>query len=168
MFNGRTPQLFCPRKSGGPVKLVVLGTDEGGQSKIVRVKEIHADDASAPMDILRQGLWSTREFPPEVPVPLRAPSEAPTTFKGDDRTSGFLVARFPPNLRTPNHRTDTLDYEVIIAGKIALHADEGSVELGVGDMMVIPGIRHFWVTEEDSCTMAVTWLSLSGSVAGAV
>jgi quercetin dioxygenase-like cupin family protein len=142
------------------VRLVVLGTDGDDLSRIVRVKDVLAHEEPEPTKVLRQGLWSTREFPPDLPVPRRLQSEASTGFKGDERTSGFLVVRFPPNRRTPLHRTDTLDYEVIVAGRIALHADRGSVDLEAGDLVVIPGLRHFWATGDEECTVAVSWLSL--------
>jgi quercetin dioxygenase-like cupin family protein len=139
---------------------VVLGTDGDELSRIVRVKDVLAQHEPEETKVLRQGLWSTKEFPPELPVPRRPATEDSTGFKGDERTSGFLVVRFPPNCRTPLHRTDTLDYEVIVAGRIALHADRGSVELEAGDLVVIPGLRHFWATGDQDCTVAVSWLSL--------
>ena len=53
------------------------------------------------------------------------------------------------------HTTDSIDYGVILSGKITMELDEGKVtELGPGDVWVQNGTRHAWrVTEK--CSMAV-------------
>ena len=53
------------------------------------------------------------------------------------------------------HTTDSIDYGVILSGKITMELDEGEVtELGPGDVWVQNGTRHAWrVTEK--CSMAV-------------
>ena len=53
------------------------------------------------------------------------------------------------------HATGSVDYGVILSGKITLELDEGEVtELGPGDVFVQNGTRHAWRVEE-KCTMAV-------------
>lgn len=53
------------------------------------------------------------------------------------------------------HTTDSVDYGVIISGKIKLELDDGEqVELTAGDVFVQNGTRHAWRVEEH-CRMAV-------------
>ena len=53
------------------------------------------------------------------------------------------------------HATGSIDYGVIISGKINLELDDGQVtELLPGDVFVQTGTRHAWRVEE-KCTMAV-------------
>lgn len=53
------------------------------------------------------------------------------------------------------HATDSIDYGVILSGKIKLELDEGEVtELGPGDVWIQNGTRHAWRVAE-KCTMAV-------------
>ncbi len=53
------------------------------------------------------------------------------------------------------HATGSIDYGVIVSGKITLELDEGEVtELGPGDVWIQNGTRHAWRVEE-KCTMAV-------------
>ena len=50
---------------------------------------------------------------------------------------------------------DSVDYGVIISGKIKLELDDGEqVELTAGDVFVQNGTRHAWRAEEH-CRMAV-------------
>lgn len=53
------------------------------------------------------------------------------------------------------HATDSVDYGVILSGKITLELDDGEVaELGPGDVWIQNGTRHAWRVAE-KCTMAV-------------
>jgi len=42
------------------------------------------------------------------------------------------------------HRTDTLDWGLILAGEVELVLEDASVTLGAGDSVVIPGVKHQW------------------------
>lgn len=58
------------------------------------------------------------------------------------------------------HTTDSIDYGVILSGKVILELDNGEVtELGAGDVWVQNGTRHAWRVEE-KCTMAVVLLGV--------
>lgn len=49
------------------------------------------------------------------------------------------------------HLTDTIDYVVLLEGKLKLMLDDGqSEDLKVGDIVVQNGTRHAWVNESDS------------------
>lgn len=53
------------------------------------------------------------------------------------------------------HATGSIDYGVILSGKIILELDDGQVtELCPGDVWIQNGTRHAWRVEE-KCTMAV-------------
>lgn len=53
------------------------------------------------------------------------------------------------------HTTDSVDYGVILSGRIKLELDDGQlVELEAGDVFVQNGTRHAWRVEEP-CRMAV-------------
>ena len=48
------------------------------------------------------------------------------------------------------HRTETLDYVIVISGEIDMDTDEGSVTLRNGDVMVQRGTNHAWVNRSAS------------------
>jgi quercetin dioxygenase-like cupin family protein len=57
------------------------------------------------------------------------------------------------------HATDTLDFMVVIDGRIVLGLDDGEHELGPGDVVIQRGNRHRWrVAGDEPCTYAVCML----------
>lgn len=74
----------------------------------------------------------------------------------------FRIARYGPHLFAPLHRTNTLDYDVVLAGSITLLLEDGSeVAMGPGDAVVIPGIVHGWRTGDEGCTKVVVMTGLA-------
>jgi hypothetical protein len=43
------------------------------------------------------------------------------------------------------HRTETIDYVIVIAGEIDMDMDDSTVHLRAGDVMVQRGTNHAWV-----------------------
>lgn len=57
------------------------------------------------------------------------------------------------------HRTQTLDYAIVLAGEVWLVVDEEEVRLGPGDIVVQIGARHAWQNRSDHpATLAVVLL----------
>ena len=57
------------------------------------------------------------------------------------------------------HATDTLDFMVVVDGRIVLGLDDGEHELGPGDVVIQRGNRHRWrVVGDDPCTYVVCML----------
>jgi uncharacterized cupin superfamily protein len=47
------------------------------------------------------------------------------------------------------HRTETVDYVIVIEGEIDMDMDDSSVKLHQGDVMVQRGTNHAWVNRSD-------------------
>jgi quercetin dioxygenase-like cupin family protein len=64
---------------------------------------------------------------------------------------------FKPGVAYRMHRTDSIDYIVVMSGEIDMELDEGhSVHLKAGDVMVQRGTIHNWVNNgNETCVMAV-------------
>jgi len=43
------------------------------------------------------------------------------------------------------HRTETIDYVIVLAGEIDMDMDDSTVRLKAGDVMVQRGTNHAWV-----------------------
>jgi quercetin dioxygenase-like cupin family protein len=53
------------------------------------------------------------------------------------------------------HRTDTVDYAVVLQGSITMLLDEEDVELSAGDVVVQNGTNHAWANRGHTpCLMA--------------
>jgi len=57
----------------------------------------------------------------------------------------FTVNEIVPGSAAVMHRTETLDYAIIIAGEIDLELDDSCVTLRAGDVVVQRGTNHAWV-----------------------
>ena len=62
---------------------------------------------------------------------------------------GGSVLRFvemPPGARSPLHRTNSLDYGIVLEGDVALELDDGAITpLSPGDVVVQRGTMHAWI-----------------------
>ena len=56
----------------------------------------------------------------------------------------FCVIDFPPGNHPHMHRTETVDYVIVIDGEIEMDMDDSTVKLKQGDIMVQRGTNHAW------------------------
>lgn len=57
----------------------------------------------------------------------------------------FRVVEYQPGVAPRLHRTETIDYAVVISGEIDLQLDIGAVHLRAGDVLVQQATLHDWV-----------------------
>ena len=96
-------------------------------------------------------VWSTHA----MPAPVTA-TETDDPIVGDveipPEPNGTLVrfVDFEPGAVSPMHRTETIDYGVVISGRMALLLDDGSeTALEPGDVVVQRGTDHAWANRDD-------------------
>ena len=104
-------------------------------------------------------LWSTDSWP----------SDNQDSTDGAERDTGLAstngsvlrIVEMAPGHRSPMHRTQSLDYGIVLAGEIDLELDEGRiVSLNVGDVVVQRGTIHAWINRGTSpARMAFVLLS---------
>ena len=71
--------------------------------------------------------------------------------------SVFRILDFRPGVEHRMHRTDSIDYLVVMKGEIDMELDDGvEVHLKAGDVMVQRGTIHNWVNRgTETCVIAV-------------
>ena len=80
-----------------------------------------------------------------------------TTIPGG---SVFRVVSFGPGVAPRNHRTDSIDYAVVISGEIDMELDGETVHLKAGDVLVQRGTIHNWVNNgNEPCVIAFALIS---------
>jgi quercetin dioxygenase-like cupin family protein len=104
-------------------------------------------------------IWSTDSWP----------SDNQDSTDGAERDTGLAstngsvlrIVEMAPGHRSPMHRTQSLDYGIVLAGEIDLELDEGRiVSLNVGDVVVQRGTIHAWINRGNSpARMAFVLLS---------
>jgi quercetin dioxygenase-like cupin family protein len=64
--------------------------------------------------------------------------------------SRFIVMEFAAGVTSEMHRTETIDYIVMLSGEIDMDMDDSTVKLRAGDIMVQRGTNHAWVNRSNA------------------
>ena len=116
---------------------VVTGLDAEGKSCVV---------IDGPVPRLSQAsnlIWRTAAVPADNAG--RADTAAPYAMDMlHDGGSNFMLVELPVGMGRFMHATDTIDYLVVIEGRVTLELEAGETALGPGDFIVDRGVIHAW------------------------
>ncbi|PLB47650.1 hypothetical protein P170DRAFT_360870 [Aspergillus steynii IBT 23096] len=88
-------------------------------------------------------IWMTRQYPAEL-TSLDASTD-PRSRQMYSRGSLIRVVDFPPHSVGHNHRTQSLDYAIIMDGEMEMQLDDGSrTKVQAGDVVVQQATMHQW------------------------
>jgi quercetin dioxygenase-like cupin family protein len=92
-------------------------------------------------------IWSTDATPADIAVgePVEDLGARLLGTAPPRNGTRFAVIDFPPGNSGRMHRTETLDYVIVIAGEIDMDMDESTLRLKAGDVLVQRGSNHAWV-----------------------
>jgi mannose-6-phosphate isomerase-like protein (cupin superfamily) len=134
---------------------IVTGHDANGKSVVL-------SEGSPPQHHPMQGpavgadffeMWSTSLPVPQLTsVEAREPNEREFTIMPATGHLLRIIDIYPPKdggKRTVMHRTQTLDYVVVIEGEVVLVLDDSEVTLEKGDVVVQRGTNHAWENRSD-------------------
>ena len=147
------------------VRRVVTGHGTNGRAK-VEIDEIAGNVISNRPGASSAVVWSTRGFPVDNDG-FADPTKA--SFKTTvENGTVFRVVRYEPGVSPRNHRTDSIDYAVVISGAIDMELDDGVVaHLEAGDVLVQRGTIHNWVNRgSEACVIAFVLISANPVTAG--
>ena len=143
------------------VRRIVTGHDANGRAVVATDETIAGTSAAARPHISRVEIWSTDTMPVDN-------SEGPA---GDAQRAGFVkrynyvgtgqgtvvrVTEFAPGAPKFMHRTETVDYAILLKGECDLELDDGkTVRMKPGDIAVQRGTMHAWVNNgSEACVFA--------------
>jgi mannose-6-phosphate isomerase-like protein (cupin superfamily) len=140
---------------------VVTGHDQAGKSVIKWDSELA--DKPGRDRFSRVDLWATKT------LPVRLNDEDPAEWTFGTTVAGgcvFRICRYEPGVAERWHRTDSIDYAVIISGEIDMQVDAGEVHLKAGDVVVQQGTMHNWVNRGTApCLIAFILIATEGGAA---
>lgn len=163
-----------------PVRRIVTGTNAEGRSVI-------QSDGTAPNVFWTPGrlpchvLWATGEArapgdepaPPEHPFPfhshggslLRVADFPPDSFHDQSEVKKFLDENGVIDGAKPRHfmfhKTESLDYAIVLEGEIWAMMDEGEALMKAGDVLIQRATNHSWSNRSDKvCRVAFVLLDL--------
>ena len=84
-------------------------------------------------------------------------------WKGADGTV-FRLVRYEPGVAPRNHRTETVDYAIVLSGEIEMELDGSVVRLRQGDVLVQQNTMHSWVNRStQACVIAFVLVPFKGA-----
>ena len=146
------------------VRRVVTGHDDQGRAKVL-IDETVKNVASQRPGALYSVIWSSEGFPANNDGDADPSGKKIGTTISDGTV--FRIVSFGPGVAPRNHRTDLIDYAVVMSGEIDMELDVGKVHLKAGDVLVQRGTIHNWVnTGSEPCVIAFTLVSAKSVTAG--
>ena len=146
------------------VRRVVTGHDAGGKA-IVKIDEIVSNIREGRPGAKAAAIWTTEGFP----VNNDGQDDAGARPVGTTLSGGtiFRVVEFSPGVASRNHRTDSIDYAIVLAGEIDMDIDGAMVHLKAGDVMVQRGTIHNWINNGKApCIIAFVLIDAKSVAAG--
>jgi quercetin dioxygenase-like cupin family protein len=149
------------------IRRVVTGHSAEGRARIEideNVKNVISNRPGASSSVI----WATKGFPVN-----NDGFEDPTSGSFKTTVEGgtvFRVVRYQPGVAARNHRTDSIDYAVVISGAIEMELDDGVVvKLKAGEVLVQRGTMHNWVNRgTEDCVVAFVLISATPVKAGII
>jgi quercetin dioxygenase-like cupin family protein len=129
-----------------PIRRIVTGHDTNGVAKVLIDGEATNTRSSQPGRFSTM-IWATDESPADMrlgedieDMGARVMGTAPPP--GGTR---LTINDIPPGTRGKMHRTETIDYVILISGELEMEMDDSSVTMRAGDVMVQRGTNHSWI-----------------------
>ncbi len=129
-----------------PIRRVVTGHDAKQVAKIL------IDGPAISKRVSKSGgvstlIWCTDRTPADISVGENVEDMGARVLGTPPPPNGtrFTVNDIPPGRSGPMHRTETIDYVIVIAGDLEMQMDDSTVKLKAGDVLVQRGTNHAWI-----------------------
>jgi mannose-6-phosphate isomerase-like protein (cupin superfamily) len=135
------------------VRRVVTGHDDRGRA-IVQIDAPASNIMSNRPGASSSVIWSSEGFPVDNNDDFDGAKRKVKTSHPNGTV--FRVLRLEPGVSPRMHRTDSIDYAVVMAGEIDMVLDDGvEVHLKAGDVLVQRGTIHNWINRgKEACVIA--------------
>jgi quercetin dioxygenase-like cupin family protein len=133
-----------------PIRRVITGHDAKGVAKVLR------DDVATNVKPSTHGarstlVWCSDQMPVDIAVGETIEDMGARILGTAPPPNGtrFCVIDFPAGAPGRMHRTETIDYVLVLAGEIEMDMDNSTVKLKAGDILIQRGTNHSWVNRSD-------------------
>jgi quercetin dioxygenase-like cupin family protein len=141
------------------IRRVVTGHDDDGKA-IVLIDEICKNVRSGRERHHSCVVWSTGSFPSDN----SGNEDGALRPLGSTDPSGTVlrIVRYEPGVAPRNHRTESIDYAIVMSGEIDMEMDGTLVHLRQGDVLVQRGTVHNWINRgTEPCVIAFSLIAAS-------
>lgn len=148
--------------SGTVPRRVVTGHDANGVSVVISDGIVPVHRVMPQDGVGFYEIWNTDAMPaPVAPVEASEPTERSLRVPPEPNGTKIRINEFFPGFinelgnQSPVHRTESIDYGIILEGEIWLVLDDSEVLLKAGDVVVQRGTDHAWANRSDKvCRVA--------------
>ena len=134
-----------------PIRRVITGHDASNVAKVLI--DAPATNAKFPQPgQVSTLMWCTDGAPADSAVGEKPEDLGARILGTAPPTNGtrFAVIDFPPGNHPHMHRTETIDYVIVLEGEIEMDMDASTVKLKAGDIMVQRGTNHAWANRSNN------------------
>jgi quercetin dioxygenase-like cupin family protein len=89
-------------------------------------------------------VWNTAAMPAPIAATEPDPTEISLAVPPEANGTKIRINEFPPGCVSPTHRTESVDYGIVLAGEMVLILDDDETVLRAGDVVVQRGTDHRW------------------------
>jgi quercetin dioxygenase-like cupin family protein len=128
-----------------PIRRVVTGHDAKDVAKVLI--DAPATNAKRPdSGVVSTLMWITDRNPADISVGEAIEDMGARIVGTPPPKDGtrFCVIDFPPGNHPHMHRTETIDYVIVLDGEIEMDMDDSTVKLKAGDVLIQRGTNHAW------------------------
>jgi quercetin dioxygenase-like cupin family protein len=146
------------------VRRVITGHDASGNA-VVKIDEVVKDLKVGRPGAMVAPIWVTEGFP----VDNDGSEDASKRQVGTTLAGGTVlrVVEFSPGVQARNHRTDSIDYAIVMSGEIDMEMDGALIHLKAGDVLVQRGTIHNWINNGTApCVIAFALIDAKPVTAG--
>ena len=129
-----------------PIRRVVTGHDGGNVAKVLI--DAAATNAKYPSPgTVSTLMWCTDAMPADIGIGEDAEDMGARILgtAPPENGSRFIVMEFARGVISEVHRTETIDYIVMLEGEIDMLLDDSEVHVKAGDVLVQQATNHAWV-----------------------
>jgi Cupin domain len=151
---------------------IVTGHDKNGKSIVV-------SDSAPPNEfhVREHGItffeiWNTDQSPAPVAPTEAEPTDRPVELAPKPNGTVIRILDFSPGFSEKQagikpfmHRTETIDYGIVLEGDIVLLLSDSEVSLTAGDVVVQRGTDHAWENRSDRPTR-MAFILIDGAFTG--
>ena len=132
------------------VRRIVTGHDPKGRAVVATDETFGATPSPTRPGISRVEVWSTDKMPVDNSEAAAAAQRngfvVRHNYVGSGQGTVVRITEFAPGAPKFMHRTETVDYAILLSGECDLELDDGkTVHMTAGDIVVQRGTMHAWV-----------------------
>jgi quercetin dioxygenase-like cupin family protein len=132
------------------VRRIVTGHDTNGKAIVASDERIAGASVPARPSISRCEIWSTDKMPVDNSEAAAAAQRngfvVRHNYVGSGQGTVVRIVEFAPGAPKFMHRTETVDYAILLKGECDLELDDGkTMHMTAGDVVVQRGTMHAWV-----------------------